>query len=490
MSWRVSLQFVFMVYFYGILPKFGLHFHSITVFFHCILLPPAAPAQTAAKQDIIRKHMNLYQQLLLSDRQHIWHPYASLSCCASRELPVFPVVSAEGVRLKLADGRALIDGMSSWWSAIHGYNHPAMNQAVKDQLDKMSHVMFGGLTHPAAVVLAETLVSMTPDTLTSVFFSDSGSVSVEVAMKMAIQYWSGRQSPDKQHFLTVRSGYHGDTFGAMSVSDPNTGMHSLFHSALTQQLFIDAPTSPFNEPCNATDLHNLRHALETSHAQLAAFIIEPVVQGAGGMRFYSADFLNQARTLCDEFNVLLIFDEIATGFGRTGRLFACEYTDIQPDIMCVGKALTGGYMSLAATLVSTQIAQTISQGTPGVFMHGPTFMANPLACAAANASIELLLGDDWKAKVDLIEHWLGAALQKCTALENVADVRVLGAIGVVECKEAPDMATIQQAFVDQGVWIRPFGRLIYLMPPFIINKEDTEVLCNAIYQVLAACEKD
>jgi len=430
--------------------------------------------------------MNLYQQLLLSDRQHIWHPYAALSCCASSELPVFPVVSANGVRLKLADERELIDGMSSWWSAIHGYNHPVMNQAIKNQLEDMSHVMFGGLTHPPAVALAETLVKITPDSLTSVFFSDSGSVSVEVAMKMAIQYWNDKQKPDKQHFLSVRNGYHGDTFGAMSVSDPDTGMHSLFNSALTQQLFIEAPTSPLNEPCNETDLHNLRHALEADHTRLAAFIIEPIIQGAGGMRFYAADFLNQARALCDEFNVLLIFDEVATGFGRIGKLFACEYTDIQPDIMCVGKALTGGYMSLAATLVNTDIAQTISQGQPGVFMHGPTFMANPLACAAANASIELLLSSNWKAKVDAIEHWLNAALQKCTALANVADVRVLGAIGVVECREAPDMASIQQAFVDQGVWIRPFGRLIYLMPPFIINKEDTEALCEAIYQVLAA----
>ncbi len=433
--------------------------------------------------------MNLYQQLLLCDRQHTWHPYASLPCCAARELPVFPVISARGVRLKLADERELIDGMSSWWSAIHGYNHPVMNQAIINQLEDMSHVMFGGLTHPPAVALAKTLVSITPDSLTSVFFSDSGSVSVEVAMKMAIQYWNDKQSPNKQLFLSVRSGYHGDTFGAMSISDPDTGMHSLFNSALIQQLFIEAPSSPLNEPCNATDLHNLRHALKANHNRLAAFIIEPIVQGAGGMRFYSADFLNQARTLCDEFNVLLIFDEIATGFGRTGKLFACEYTHIQPDIMCVGKALTGGYMSLAATLLNTDIAQTISQGQPGVFMHGPTFMANPLACAAANASIELLLSSNWKAKVDLIEQWLLRFLQKCATLDSVADVRVLGAIGVVECREAPDMASIQQAFVDQGVWIRPFGKLIYLMPPFIINKEDTGALCEAIYQVLAAYEK-
>ncbi|VAW62185.1 Adenosylmethionine-8-amino-7-oxononanoate aminotransferase [hydrothermal vent metagenome] len=432
--------------------------------------------------------MNFYQQLVLSDRQNIWHPYSAIAGDQSRDLPVFPVISAEGVRLKLADNRELIDGMSSWWSAIHGYNHPQLNQAIKDQLENMSHVMFGGLTHPPAVCLAETLIKITPDTLTSVFFSDSGSVSVEVAMKMAIQYWHDKQRPEKQKFLTVRSGYHGDTFAAMSVSDPVTGMHSLFNSALTQQVFIDAPCSALNEACNKTDLKNLALALEKNHSQLAAFIIEPVVQGTGGMRFYSADFLNQARALCDQFNVLLIFDEIATGFGRTGKLFACEYTDIQPDIMCIGKALTGGYLSLAATLVNKEIAQIISNGTPGVFMHGPTFMANPLACAVANASIELLLSSDWQARVKSIESWLGDSLQKCAALDAVADVRVFGAIGVVECKAAPDMTTIQQAFVDQGVWIRPFGKLIYLMPPFIINKADTETLCDAVYSTLGTTD--
>ena len=430
--------------------------------------------------------MDLYQHLLQLDQQYIWHPYSALGS----DLPVFPVVSAEGVRLKLADGRELIDGMSSWWSAIHGYNHPQMNLALENQLKNMSHVMFGGLTHPPAVKLAKTLVDITPDSLNSVFFSDSGSVSVEVAMKMAIQYWHDKQQPDKQTFLTVRSGYHGDTFGAMSVCDPVTGMHSLFKQSLAQQIFIDSPTTSFNESCNSTDLTNLRSTLEQHHSQLAAFILEPIVQGAGGMRFYSADYLNKARALCDEFNVLLIFDEIASGFGRTGKLFACEHTQIQPDIMCVGKALTGGYLSLAATLTNTDIANTISNGNPGVFMHGPTFMANPLACAAANCSIKLLLKSNWQTKISQIEMWLHESLEKCTRLMNtpnsrVKDVRVLGAIAVIECREPVNMKTIQTAFVDKGVWIRPFGKLIYLMPPYIINRQDIDVLCNAIYEVLA-----
>lgn len=424
--------------------------------------------------------MDLYTQLIQQDQQTIWHPYSALGS----DLPIFPVVSASGVRLTLADGRELIDGMSSWWSAIHGYNHPKLNLAVENQLKNMSHVMFGGLTHPPAVELAKTLVDITPDSLSSVFFSDSGSVAVEVAMKMAIQYWHDKHMPDKQKFLTIRGGYHGDTFGAMSVCDPVTGMHSLFSQSLMQQVFIASPTSPFGENCNDTDIENLRAALEKNHSHLAAFILEPVVQGAGGMRFYSADYLNKARSLCDEFNVLLIFDEIATGFGRTGKLFACEFSQIQPDIMCIGKALTGGYMTLAATLTNDEVAQTISNGEPGVFMHGPTFMANPLACAAANASIDVLLNSNWQSNISQIGKWLSHSLEKCAKLNNVADVRVLGAIAVVECKTAVDMKKIQSAFVDKGVWIRPFGKLIYLMPPFIINKQDIEHLCNAIFEVL------
>lgn len=424
--------------------------------------------------------MDLYQQLLEQDKQHIWHPYSALGS----DLPVYPVVSASGVRLQLADGRELIDGMSSWWSAIHGYNHPELNLALENQLKSMSHVMFGGLTHPPAVELASTLVDITPTSLISVFFSDSGSVAVEVAMKMAIQYWHDKQQTNKQKFLTLRSGYHGDTFGAMSVCDPITGMHSLFNQSLTQQVFIDSPTSPFGEACNETDLKNLTTALEQHHTTLAAFILEPVVQGAGGMHFYSADYLNKARALCDEFNVLLIFDEIATGFGRTGRLFACEFSQIEPDIMCIGKALTGGYLTLAATLTNTEVAQTISNGDPGVFMHGPTFMANPLACSAANASIKILQQSNWQTKINKIESWLSAALEKCVTLTKVKDVRVLGAIAVVECMEAVDMKIIQAAFVDKGVWIRPFGKLIYLMPPYIIDQQDTEQLCNAIFEIL------
>jgi len=424
--------------------------------------------------------MNQYQQLLQLDKQFIWHPYSSLGS----DLPVFPVVSASGVRLTLADGRELIDGMSSWWSAIHGYNHPQMNQAIEDQLKNMSHVMFGGLTHPPAVELAKTLVDITPSSLQSVFFSDSGSVAVEVAMKMAIQYWHDKQQSNKQKFLTVRGGYHGDTFGAMSVCDPVTGMHSLFNQSLAQQFFIDSPSSDFNEACNENDLNNLQNALQANHSQIAGFIIEPVVQGAGGMRFYSTDYLNKARALCDEFNVLLIFDEIATGFGRSGKLFACDYTHIQPDIMCIGKALTGGYLSLAATLATTDIAKTISRGDPGVFMHGPTFMANPLACAAANASIKLLLKSDWQTKIAKIETWLQQFLAPCSSLDNVKNVRILGAIGVVECNTAVDMKTLQSALVEQGVWIRPFGKLVYLMPPFIINETDTRHLCDAIFNVL------
>lgn len=424
--------------------------------------------------------MDLYQQLLQRDRQTIWHPYSALGS----DLPLFPVVSAQGVRLKLADGRELVDGMSSWWCAIHGYNHPQLNQAITDQMQQMSHVMFGGLTHPAAIELAQTLVEITPPDLQSVFFSDSGSVSIEVAMKMAIQYWHDKQQPDKQKFLSLRGGYHGDTFAAMSVCDPVTGMHSLFNHSLAQQFFVDRPSSPFGEASNVEDLQQLQQALEKNHSQLAAFILEPVIQGAGGMHFYSAEYLNKARELCDRYNVLLIFDEIATGFGRSGKLFATEYTAIQPDIMCIGKALTGGYLTLAATLTTSEVADTISSGNPGVFMHGPTFMANPLACAVASASIKLLLQSNWQQNINNIERWLTDALEQCTTLKSVSNVRVLGAIGVVECKQPVDMRRIQPALVEQGVWIRPFGKLIYLMPPYIISQNDTEHLANAIYTVL------
>ncbi len=424
--------------------------------------------------------MNKKAEWINDDKNHVWHPYSSMNS----EVPVFPVSSASGVTITLQDGRKIIDGMSSWWCALHGYNHPILNKAVTDQLQNMSHIMFGGLTHEPAAQLAATLVEITPEKLKTVFFSDSGSVSVEVAMKMAIQYWGALGQSKKQRFVSLRSGYHGDTFAAMSVCDPVTGMHSLFSETLTQQFFVESPQCLFNESCDDHDLAPLRKTLEQHQQQIAAVILEPIVQGAGGMHFYSAEYLNKARQLCDEFNVLLIADEIATGFGRTGKLFACEFANISPDIMCVGKSLTGGYMTLAATLTTDKISQTISQNPPGVFMHGPTFMANPLACAVANASIKLLLESDWKSRVTEIESGLKSGLLALADLSIVQNVRVLGAIGVVELKQAVDMKTIQPAFVDQGVWVRPFGKLVYLMPPFIISDKDLKKLTDAVRAVI------
>jgi len=418
--------------------------------------------------------------VLERDRQYVWHPYSAMGS----ENPVFEVESANGVRLRLADGRELIDGMSSWWCAIHGYNHPQLNKAVKDQLDKMSHVMFGGLTHQPAVKLAEKLVLLTPQALQNVFFSDSGSVSVEVAMKMAIQYWHDKGQVGKQHFLTIRSGYHGDTFGAMSVCDPVTGMHKLFSDVLTPQYFVDAPSCRYGENCTDSDVAQMKVCLQENAKNIAAVILEPVVQGAGGMRFYSAEYLKQIRQLCTEYGVLLILDEIATGFGRTGRLFACEHAGVTPDIMCVGKALTGGYMSLAATLSTTEVSKTISSGDPGLFMHGPTFMANPLACSAALASIDLLLSSPWQEMVSKIEKILLDGLTECREKPGVVDVRVLGAIGVVELDHAVNMRTISEKFVELGVWVRPFGRLIYLMPPYVICEGDLRVLTAAVVNVV------
>ena len=422
------------------------------------------------------------EQLLAEDKKHIWHPYSAMHS----DIPVYPVDAAHGVRIKLTDGRELIDGMSSWWCAIHGYNHPVMNAALIKQLDSMAHVMFGGLTHKPAIELAEKLVAITPETLQSVFFSDSGSVSVEVAMKMAIQYWNARNLPDKQKFLTIRYGYHGDTFGAMSVTDPISGMHSLFAGTLAQQYFVDAPTCRFGEACTDEDIAPLQQQLISHKDKIAAVILEPIVQGAGGMRFYSAEYLRRARELCNEHDVLLILDEIATGFGRTGKLFACEHADISPDIMCIGKSLTGGYMTLAATLTTEEVGRTISNGNPGVFMHGPTFMANPLACTAANTSIKLLLESPWQQNIANIEQGLLKGLAACRQLASVKEVRVLGAIGVVELHQPADMKTIQPMFVDAGVWVRPFGRLVYLMPPYIINDSDLGTLTAAVYQVLSS----
>ncbi len=425
--------------------------------------------------------MNNAEELRKLDRDAIWHPYSAMHSDA----PVYHVVAADGVRLKLANGQVLIDGMASWWSVIHGYNHPAMNQAIERQLQDMAHVMFGGLTHTPAMALTKALLAITPAPLSAVFFSDSGSVAVEVAMKMAIQYCAAKGEPERQRFISLRSAYHGDTFAAMSVCGPVTGMHSLFADVLPEQVFVAQPQCRFGEPCTRRDIVPLANALAEQGKACAALIMEPIVQGAGGMWFYSADYLQQARQLCDEHDVLLILDEIATGFGRTGKLFACEHANVAPDIMCVGKALTGGYLSLAATLTTENIHTTIDSGDPGVFMHGPTFMANPLACSAAVTSIRLLLESDWQANINRIASALEAGLMPCRRLSQVHGVRVLGSIGVVELNEAVDMQTIVPKFVAAGVWVRPFGKLVYVMPPYIMAREDLDILTSAMVSVIA-----
>lgn len=414
------------------------------------------------------------------DHNHIWHPYSAMDS----DLPVYEVESANGVRLTLKDGRELIDGMSSWWCMIHGYNHPVMNAALESQIKKMSHVMFGGLTHEPAIKLTQKLIEITPAPLEKVFYSDSGSVSVEVAMKMAIQYWQAKSQPNKNKFISLRSAYHGDTFAAMSVSDPETGMHNLFKDVLIKQLFLEQPTSRFDESLSENDINNLETILKQNSNMAAALILEPIVQGAGGMWFYSADYLKQAKNLCEKYNVLLILDEIATGFGRTGKLFACEHAEISPDIMCIGKALTGGYLTLAATLTTADIANTIDKGKPGVFMHGPTFMANPLACTAALTSIKLLLKSNWREKITHIQQQMEDGLKVCNIFDTVHEVRVLGAIGVIEMKQPVDMKSITEEFVNAGVWVRPFGKLVYLMPPYIINKDDLASLINAVVTIV------
>jgi adenosylmethionine-8-amino-7-oxononanoate aminotransferase len=415
------------------------------------------------------------------EKNHAWHPYAPLEGA----LPPYPVKQAQGVHLTLEDDRTLIDGMSSWWSAIHGYNHPVLNRAAKQQLDRMAHVMFGGLTHRPAAELTARLVALTPDPLERVFLCDSGSVSVEVAIKMAIQYWHAKKQPEKQKMLTIRRGYHGDTCGAMAVCDPETGMHHLFSQVLSEHFFADAPTVVNDADWRDEDIAGFRCLIETHREQIAAVILEPIVQGAGGMRFYAPEYLRQVRALCDIHNVLLIADEIATGFGRTGTLFACEQAGIVPDIMCLGKAITGGYMTLAAVLTTAEVSRTISTNAPHAFMHGPTFMANPLACAVANASIDLLLESPWQERIASMTRAFSQHLLPCEKWDGVAEVRIKGGIGVLELDQPVNMAAITKRFVDKGVWIRPFGKLVYVMPPYIISEEDLDTLLSAMTVAVA-----
>ncbi|ELR8729793.1 adenosylmethionine--8-amino-7-oxononanoate transaminase [Vibrio vulnificus] len=420
---------------------------------------------------------------LAFDRQHIWHPYTS----TLTPLTCYPVNSASGVYIKLEDGTTLIDGMSSWWSTIHGYNHPHLNQAAHRQIDQVSHVMFGGITHQPAISLCKKLLSLVPNNLEHVFLADSGSVAVEVSLKMALQYWHAK-GERRPKFLTLQHGYHGDTFAAMSVTDPDNSMHSLYKGFLPEHIFAKSPTGGFWDEWKQEDLTDFAQKIEQHHQELAAVILEPIVQGAGGMRIYHPEFLKGVRALCDKYGLLLIADEIATGFGRTGKLFACEHADIQPDILCVGKALTGGYMTLSATLTSKHVADTVCGGEAGCFMHGPTFMGNPLACAVATASLELIEQGQWQQQTKQIESLFSELLPKLEEHDLVKNTRWLGAIGVVETHRPVNMETIQALFVEQGVWIRPFGRLIYMMPPFISEPDHIEQLVNAIETALQCPE--
>ncbi|SNS63745.1 adenosylmethionine--8-amino-7-oxononanoate transaminase [Actinacidiphila glaucinigra] len=415
-------------------------------------------------------------ELLALDREHVWHPYGPMP---GRQEPLV-VESAAGVRLRLAepvDGMTeLVDGMSSWWSAIHGYNHPVLNEAARGQLDRMSHVMFGGLTHEPAVRLAARLVEITPEPLRHVFLADSGSVSVEVAVKMCLQYWRSLGRPEKQRLMTWRGGYHGDTWQPMSVCDPEGGMHGLWSGVLPRQVFADAPPAAYEEAYAG----HLRETIADHAHELAAVIVEPVVQGAGGMAFHSPAYLRVLREACDEHDVLLVFDEIATGFGRTGTLFAADQAGVSPDVMCVGKALTGGYLTMAATLCTSRVADGISRGEVPVLAHGPTFMGNPLAAAVACASLDLLLGQDWAQEVKRIEAGLRDGLAPAAGIPGVRDVRVLGAIGVVQLDHQVDLAAATRAAVRRGVWLRPFRDLIYTMPPYVTGDEDIARICAAV----------
>ena len=415
------------------------------------------------------------------DQQHLWHPYASLP----PSYPNIVIDHAEGIYIVTEDGTRLIDGMSSWWASVHGYNHPKLNAAIIEQLGKMAHVMFGGLTHQPAIDLGKKLLSIVPARLDAIFYADSGSIAVEVALKMALQYQIAAKCPSKQHFASTHSGYYGDTWHAMSVCDPVAGMHGLYGNQLPLQYFVPAPSLGFGRDITQNECDELTAFFAENSDKLAGFIIEPIIQGAGGMRFYSPRYLQLLRQLCDEHDVLLIADEIATGFGRSGKLFACEHAGISPDIMTIGKALTGGYMTFAATLCTREIANTISQSDYPALMHGPTFMGNPLACAVACASIDLILSYDIEARTANMQAIMEQQLAPAAMLDGVAEVRCLGAVAVIELDDAVDMPIFQSLLIENGIWVRPFGKLVYIMPPYVITDDELVTLCQALLKVVS-----